>query len=1040
MSPDNPFELPEPVVEAAIVRLTDLPVVQHERVLGELLEQFPDHAAGLRALADTMRNAERALGGAFAQPGVSDSELPHFEGYQLLRKLGEGAFGIVYLCEQAKPIPRLVAIKLLRPGVGDRNTLLRFDAERQFLARLQHPAIAQIHAAGTLADGRPWFVMEHVDGVPLTKWCDRECMGVDDRLRLFARLCQGVQYAHEQGIVHRDLKPSNVLVRAVDGEARPKIIDFGIARALQVAPGCDTPRTEPGRIVGTPGYMSPEQAAGRLDEVDERSDVWSLGAILFELLTGSLPFAAGSTASETDVEPPSRRCLAWNERARTTAERRRTDPRRLASRVRGELDWIVGKALMRERASRYASVQELSTDVLRHLRGEPVHAGPPTWTYRLRKFARRRRTLIAVLATSLALVTGGSVLLAGYRARATTSDRAADAAVQALVVRANDPNLVSSPNGAAARRALAEDALAFYDRFLAERPTDPESLKWRALTVTTLAEVHWLSGNTAASDRLIREAVAGYEPLLANSPGDVQLLQAAGLAQTYLARSLLVSDVATASRHYAKAVDLLERAKSLRPASGSKVLVNALLHLAMSDRGRADKALVRAEELQRAACDAPGATTEDQTLLVQVLVESATQALRRDDAAVARDCLQRATGIADRHAIGFDARYRVAIGQSVLAGHDGSPADRLRAELAVVETARAWLAAEPLRFAAHAAHAVALLDVASLQQASGQPWLVTADAAVSATKVWVERFPASADAREGRALAVRRRTEGALVTGRRQDLEPLEPLVREACELLAPSAALSEPRRLQSAWVIQSYLGYVADALAVADGDKIWEQCAASIEQLFGAALPGEHAVTVIACGNRIVRRLLAVGSAAEAGTWLARMDAWYRTHQDKAPQLAIHSIETARLRVVAAVQAGDWPSARAIAEATRLVGHQWRAAAAAAESMSLVWIAARAAQDPLAAEVRDRAEALCEEALAALAPIVATAPDNPWVVEPWWRLRIRRAQAAADRGAAIEADALREAVTAYAAAEPVVHAFTWDAAVLAEARRLLEH
>jgi serine/threonine protein kinase len=285
-SPET-FGLPTAVLDAAMSRLVGVLGTERGATLAELVAAHPHHRDGLQSLCAALAAAESVLARAFTPDG--DGALPLIDGYEVLGRLGEGAFGIVYLCEQRQPIRRRVAVKVLRPGAGDRGTLARFDAERHFLARLHHPAIAQIFDAGLLADGRPWFVMEHVPGVPLTQYCDRAQLPVEARLVLFARLCQGVQHAHEQGIVHRDLKPANVLVVEVDGEPQPKIIDFGIARALEL-PDPGTPRrTETGRVVGTPGYMSPEQAAGSLAEIDARSDLFSLGVVLYELLTGEMP-------------------------------------------------------------------------------------------------------------------------------------------------------------------------------------------------------------------------------------------------------------------------------------------------------------------------------------------------------------------------------------------------------------------------------------------------------------------------------------------------------------------------------------------------------------------------------------------------------------------------------------------------------------------------------------------------------------------------------------------------------------------------------
>ncbi len=361
--------------------------------------------------ADFMENPDhlpRTPGGGFA--GDAGERIGPC---RIVRSLGHGGMGEVYLAEQEEPVRRRVALKLIKLGLDTRQVVARFEAERQALAMMNHPNIAQVFDAGATESGRPYFIMEYVEGSPITTRCDDARLGIRERLRLFVQVCEGVQHAHQKGIIHRDLKPSNILVASVDGRLVPKIIDFGIARATDRSAFESAAFTELGQPIGTPEYMSPEQA-GKVDEdVDTRTDVYSLGALLYELLVGCQPFDSRALRSlprdemfrrlrEVDPPRPSVRLASLGPAAREVAQRRGTEPEALLRLLRGDLDWIVTKALEKDRDRRYVSASEFAADVERHLADQPVLARPPGAAYRARKFVRRHR--MGVAAASLAVI------------------------------------------------------------------------------------------------------------------------------------------------------------------------------------------------------------------------------------------------------------------------------------------------------------------------------------------------------------------------------------------------------------------------------------------------------------------------------------------------------------------------------------------------------------------------------------------------------------------------------------------------------------
>jgi len=430
--------------------------------LSEYRSDVPDGIRDLldRALAknreDRLQNLDEfieALGGSVApvlgqptseRPTVQERVVAHAPGdaigpYRLLERVGVGGMGEVWKADQQEPFRRRVALKIVKAGMDSEEVVSRFEAERQALALMDHPCIAKVHDAGTTALGRPYFVMEFVQGIPITEYCDKHNLSTKKRLELFIQLCEGVQHAHQKAVIHRDLKPSNVLVTEIDDEAVPKIIDFGVAKATSQPLTDNAMHTFVGQLIGTPEYMSPEQAELSSEDIDTRSDIYSLGALLYELMSGELPFdsqelrGAGfdglrKKIREEDPLAPSRR-LTTVSGTRTTVTGRSIDVKALSRELQGDIDWIIMKAIAKDRTHRYASASDLAEDIRRHLRNEPVLASPPTAVYKLKKFVIRHRVGVAAAAlvvVALILgITGTTVgLYRAVKAERTAKDEA----------------------------------------------------------------------------------------------------------------------------------------------------------------------------------------------------------------------------------------------------------------------------------------------------------------------------------------------------------------------------------------------------------------------------------------------------------------------------------------------------------------------------------------------------------------------------------------------------------------------------------------
>src|SRR5205814_1481479 len=336
--------------------------------------------------------------------------------YKLLQQIGEGGMGTVFMAEQMEPVQRKVALKVIKAGMDSKQVIARFEAERQALAMMDHVNIARVFDAGATEAGRPYFVMELVHGVPITKYCDDNHLTPRQRLELFLPVCQAIQHAHQKGIIHRDIKPSNVMITLYDGKPVPKVIDFGVAKATEQKLTERTLFTQYGTMVGTLEYMSPEQAEMSALGVDTRSDIFSLGVLLYELLTGSTPLSHKRMKEaayaeilrmikEEEPPKPSTRLSDSGETLASISANRHTEPAKLTKLVRGELDWIVMKTLEKDRNRRYETAKDFAADVQRYLADEPVQACPPSALYRFRKFARRNKaTLLAASVIALAML------------------------------------------------------------------------------------------------------------------------------------------------------------------------------------------------------------------------------------------------------------------------------------------------------------------------------------------------------------------------------------------------------------------------------------------------------------------------------------------------------------------------------------------------------------------------------------------------------------------------------------------------------------
>jgi non-specific serine/threonine protein kinase/serine/threonine-protein kinase len=509
---------------------SDIPEALQE-LIGRLLEK--NREKRLQSLKDISAKLKRALKSqvpaqekdqpAEREPVISGRKGDSIGPYRLRDQIGVGGMGEVWAAEQEKPFHRKVALKILKAGMDTKEVVARFEAERQALALMDHPCIAQVYDAGSTPQGRPYFAMEFILGVPITEYCDRHKLGTEERLKLFLQLCEGVQHAHQKAVIHRDLKPGNVLVTVIDNKPVPKIIDFGVAKATAQPLTEKTMYTHLGQLIGTPDYMSPEQAELTGEDIDTRTDVYSLGVILYELLVGALPFdptelrKAGFEGIrriilEQEPTKPSRRITTLGDMSVIAAKSRHADPTSLSSQLKGDLDWIVMKALEKDRMRRYASASDLAADIERHLKMEPVLAGPPSNIYRIRKFIMRHKAGVAAAAfVALALILGITGTTIGLiraieaervaRLEAETASQVSEFLVDLFAV--SDPGETRG-NTITAREILDEGA----ERI--DRDLDSQPLV-QARMMVTMGRVYMRLGLFGQSRILLEGALSKYK-------------------------------------------------------------------------------------------------------------------------------------------------------------------------------------------------------------------------------------------------------------------------------------------------------------------------------------------------------------------------------------------------------------------------------------------------------------------------------------------------------------------------------------------------
>jgi serine/threonine protein kinase/tetratricopeptide (TPR) repeat protein len=1018
---------------AAVTEAMALAEPERTRVFAALCTKHPTHAARFRQLLAELGAVERLLADGYGSRVEPPS---HLGQYRVIRKLGSGAFGEVFLCEQTAPVRRSVAVKALRAGVGDRTTLLRFEAERQLIASLQHPAIAQVFDAGTLADGRPFFVMDAIEGTPIDRWCDRHAAGVEARIDLFCELGRGVQHAHDRGIVHRDLKPANVLVVEVDGQPRPKIIDFGIAKVLQRS---GVPRafdTEAGRVVGTPGYMSPEQQKGTSDDVDARADVFCLGVMLYELLCGQLPWSVGAAATDSEPQRPSTRVSTSADAAAAIARDRSTQPRRLASRLRGDLDWIVLKCLQREREQRYASVQELIDDLERHRRAEPVRAQPPSTAYRLRKLVRRHRAAFVALASGVLVALGGTAFylshrraadaeIAAARSRADASFATATEAVERLLDRANDPSVREAPDGDATRNAMLQDALTFYDRFLLERPSDPALLAKRGQALVHLARVQALLGDAGRASASAQQAVEEVQALWTRTPSDIELRGLLGEALgEHGAARLLLGDREGGDAAWTAAVGHLAACAAAAPVRFGLRHAIALRSAAAADRQQRDEPLLRESlrVLDGLTSIAPAAEVAHQYVLSACdLGETLYLAMRlADSEAVLQQAAARLPLVTTER---LHLTCRISSLRAGVAFQGGERRSTLEHFQAALTAAAEWQRAQPNRLLPRLLQLRAMRSLGFAQNYAGDfdASVGSYRGAIALGEELANRFPTVDTALE-QAFVLE---EYAVTLLDRFHLDVLAEAASCAERALEFEQRSNGGGPSARRWRFLELRATIAEAQLAGGGDRFWPDLESALAVDPGPADPKQDRL-IGACAG--LARWHVDHERHEAATrWLRRAEATIaadpKEHQKRAVEVGwlAARIDAAR---------SDHAACAAAAERILAARSTWYGRRRAADCLHLAWRCA--SKDPTAAAAargyRDRATDWYGRVRQTLDQDVAEHADDPWFVLPWGVASVRLAELLVDAG---DPDAARTllavALPRLSAVRAVTLADQWD-------------
>jgi serine/threonine protein kinase len=548
--------------------------------------------------------------------------------YKLLEQIGEGGMGAVYMADQQVPVRRRVALKIIKPGMDTRQVIARFEAERQALALMDHPNIARVLDAGATDVGRPYFVMELVRGVPITEFCDQDNLSVRDRLRLFVQVCRAVQHAHQKGIIHRDLKPSNVLVTLHDGQPVPKVIDFGVAKATNQQLTEKTLFTNFSQMIGTPLYMSPEQAEISSLDVDTRSDIYSLGVLLYELLTGTTPFARDRIREapydeirriirEEEPPKPSTFIDTLGQTRTAVAARRRIDPDHFAQLLRGDLDWIVMKALEKDRTRRYETASGLARDVEHYLHDEPVEAHSPSALYRFRKFARRNRMAITTAGLVTIALISGTVVSTWQAIRATRAERVAEAerneterqraaaeehfqqareSVNDYFTSVSESKLLDVPGLQPLRKELLDSALSYYQRFIEKYGDNPLLQAELAAAYVRVGSITSSIGSQEQALKSLDLAVASYQGLLRQDPAATAYSE--GLASAHHWRGAVLADTARlddAEASYRRALEIYSTLVGEIPGNAAH---QAHLANTLASLGRVQSLLARPAEAE----------------------------------------------------------------------------------------------------------------------------------------------------------------------------------------------------------------------------------------------------------------------------------------------------------------------------------------------------------------------------------------------------------------------------------------------------------